>query len=106
MKKLSDYKGNEAIELYGDLLEPLSVIFTDEEIRKMSKEKKTSRLKMASVALKKYPDEITKILLRIDPEPIDGANIVARLISVLADIGKVDGLKDFFPSAEQETEET
>lgn len=106
MKKLSDYQGEEAIELYADLIEPISAIFTDDEIKEMRKTKGVSMLNIASVALKKHPKEIENILLRIDPEPIDGANILKRLMILLSDIGKTDGLQDFFPSAGQENTET
>ena len=101
MKKLSDYEGNEAIELYGDLLKPASAIFTDEEIKNLRKNKNSTMLDMASLMLKNHSNEISEILLRIDPTPLNGANIIARLISMLTDIGRVEGIQDFFPSAEQ-----
>lgn len=101
MKRLSDYKGDEAIELYADLLEPMSAIFTDDEIRELRKNKNVTTLKIATVALRNHPKEIEAILLRIDPEPINGASIIKRLFVLLADIGTVEGLESFFPSAGQ-----
>lgn len=106
MKKLSNYKGEEAIELYADLLEPLSAIFSDEEIKELRKKKGTPMAKIAAVSLRKYPKEIEGMLLRIDPEPIDGANIIKRLLVMFSDIGNTDELSDFFPSAVQEKSET
>ena len=100
MKKLSDYKGEEAIELWADLLEPLSVIFEDEKFRKALASKK-SKIALAKDILKLHKKEAMEILSRIDPEPIDGLNIVVRLIAVLADIGQSEEIKSFFGYAEQ-----
>lgn len=66
--KLSDYKNEDAIEVIADILEPLSVIFTDEEIKK---EKNKNRMKAVSMALKKYKKEVIQILARIDDVPVD-----------------------------------
>jgi len=97
MKRLSDYKDDEAIELWGELLEPISVIFSDSsEI--MSDKKKTIAAK-AKAILKAHPEEVKEILLIIDDTPVNGLNILFRLIALLQDFE--DGA-DFFTSAEQE----
>lgn len=100
MKKLSDYKGEEAIELWADLLDPLNVIFTDEKFRKALASKK-SRIALAKDILKLHPKEAIEILVRIDPEPINGLNILTRLIAVLADIGQNEEIRSFFGYAGQ-----
>ena len=42
MKRLSDYKDDEAIDVVGELLEPMGVILSDEDILKdMQSEKST-----------------------------------------------------------------
>ena len=66
--KLSDYKNEDAIEVIADILEPLSVIFTDDEIKK---EKDKNRMKAVSMALKKYKKEVIQILARIDDVSVD-----------------------------------
>ena len=100
MKKLSDYSGDEAIELWADLLEPLNGILGDEKVREVVTSGK-SRLIIAKEILKTHKKEATEILLRVDPEPINGLNIILRLIALLADIGQNDEIKSFFGYAVQ-----
>ena len=49
-------------------------------------------------------EEATNILLRIDPTPINGLNIIIRLIDVIKDIEQNEDLKSFFGFAEQAKE--
>lgn len=105
MKRLSDYKGEEAIELWGDLLEPLTKIISDKEIANTIKSGKPKIL-IAKTILANHKKEATEILLRIDPTPIDGLNIVLRLGSIISEIGESDELKTFFGFAEQANNES
>lgn len=100
MKKLSDFKGDEAIELWADLLDPLTAILTDDKIRKVVQSGK-SKIEIAKEVLKKHKDEAVEIMLRIDPTPIDGLNIILRLVALITDIGQNDEIKGFFGYAEQ-----
>lgn len=100
MKKLSDYKGDEAIELWADLLEPMGNILTDNGVRNAIQSGK-SKMMIAKEILKARKDDAVEILLRIDPEPIDGLNIILRLVALLADIGQNEEIKGFFGFAEQ-----
>jgi len=100
MKSFSDYKGEDAIELWADLLDPLTEIMTDDEV-KIAVKTGQSKMVIAKVILKNHKKEAMEILLRLDPEPLDGLNIVLRLISLLADIGKNEEIKSFFGYAEQ-----
>ena len=100
MKNLTDYHGDEAIELWADLLDPLAAIISDDKIQKVIRSGK-SRMVIAQTILKQHKKEASEILTRIDPTPIDGLNIVTRLISLITDIGKNDEIKSFFAYAEQ-----
>lgn len=100
MKKLSDYKGDEAIELWADLLEPLTLILGDKKVQKVIQSKKP-KITIAKEILKSHKQEAVDIMLRIDPEPIDGLNIVLRLVGIITDIGQNDEIKSFFGYAEQ-----
>lgn len=64
--KLSEYKNEDAIEVIADIIEPLSAIFTDDEIKK-----EKNRMKAVSKALKKYKKEVIQILARIDGVPVE-----------------------------------
>ena len=97
MKKLSDYKGEEAVELWADLLNPFCSIVGDKEIGAMLRAKKPY-LETAQEILKKYKKEATEILLIIDPTPIDGVNIFARLLELLTEIGTNPTVQSFFGS--------
>ena len=99
-KKLSDYKDDEAIELWADLLEPLTMILVDEKIRQVI-QSGNPKILIAREILKAHKKEATEILLRIDPEPLNGLNIILRLIALLADIGEYPEIRSFFGYAEQ-----
>lgn len=100
MKKLSDYKDEEAIDLWADLLEPMLKIFKNPDVLKVIKLKK-SPMEIARTILKDCKKEATEILLRIDPEPLNGLNIVLRLMNVLTEIGQSEEFAPFFDFAEQ-----
>ena len=105
MKKLSDYKGDEAIDLWADLLEPMNDILADEGVRSVIRSGQ-SKMIIAKEILKSHKSDASKILLRIDPTPLDGFNIIMRLVAVLADIGENEEIKTFFGYAGQaKTEE-
>ncbi len=105
MKRLSDYQGEEAIELWADLLDPISDILTDTEVAQETKAGKAP-IMIAKTILKRHKEAAVKILLRIDPEPLDGLNIIVRLVALIAEIGGRDELKSFFGYAAQVKEET
>lgn len=100
MKRLSDYKGEEAIELWTDLVDPLSIMLGDDELRSVVEHGK-NRLEIAKTILKNHKTEAIKILTRIDPEPVNGLNIVLRLITLLGEIGQSEEIRAFFGFAEQ-----
>ena len=100
MKKLSDYKDEEAIELWADLLEPMAKIVADENVMRTTRSGKPKIL-IAKTILANHAEEATKILLRIDDTPIDGLNILFRLVALLKDVENCEGIKSFFGYAEQ-----
>lgn len=105
MKRLSDYKGDEAIELWADLLDPLTEILTDPEVASVTKQG-LPPIVIAKTILKKHKIAAADILLRIDPEPLDGINIVMRLVNILVEVGERSELKSFFGYAAQERMES
>lgn len=101
MKKLSDYKGDESIELWAEMLEPFMEILADENV---SKELSSGKPVMSVVAeiLKKHKTEAKKILLAIDDTPVNAVNFPIRLLSLFTDLMNDEAAKDFFKSAAQE----
>lgn len=98
MKKLSDYKDEEAIELWADLIDPIVSMFDKTLIANM---KGKPPLIIAKEMVKTHPKEVSEILLRIDPTPIDGMNVVMRLVTLLSDIGNNEEMTSFFGFALQ-----
>lgn len=100
MKRLSDYTGADAIDLWADILEPVGRILADDEIKKQY-EKKEPKIKLIKQVLKTHKDDVIEILTAIDDTPVDALNIVTRFSSLLVDIGKSEEFASFFASAEQ-----
>lgn len=100
MKKLSDYKGDEAIDLWADLLDPLTDILGDKSVAEIVRSGRP-KMTIAKEILKNHKSDAVKILLRIDDTPINGLNIVFRLVAVLSEIGESEEVKAFFGYAEQ-----
>ena len=104
MKKLSDYTGVEAVELWADLLEPMTKIIGDSDVANKLRAKLPPIL-IAKEILKKNPNEAVEVMERIDDTPVDGFNILARLVSLLNEFMSNPATKDFFTSVAV-TEET
>ena len=100
MKKLSDYQGDQAIDLWADLLDPISIILTDQDVQNVVKSGEAP-IVIAKTVLKAHKQEAAEILTRIDPEPLNGMNIIMRLVAILAEIGENSELKAFFGYAAQ-----
>ena len=101
--KLSEYENEDALELVGDILEPLAEILGDEEIAKAFKTMPT--IKIASLCLKKHAKNVVEILARIEGVPVEKykGNIVTMTKSIL-DILNDEAFSDFFPSLPTKTE--
>jgi hypothetical protein len=97
MKRLSDYKGEDAIELWADLLDPITDIFKDPEVLNGIKEGKNT-IEKAQYILKKHKKNAVKMILAIDPTPINGLNLIVRLVDVLMEIENSEEFGDFFGS--------
>ena len=104
MKKLSDYKDEEAIELWADLLDPFIEIVGDPKISGMLRAQRPPVL-TARAILKEYKTQATQILLRIDPTPLNGLNILIRLVELLSEIGKDPTIQGFFVSQPKENKD-
>ena len=95
MKKVSDYQGEEALELWADLIEPMSEILVDPEMKKVFESKKSNFAKISAV-IRAHKKEVIAILSRIDDTPVNGINIVARALSLLKELGDNKEFASFF----------
>jgi hypothetical protein len=98
MKKLSDYKGEDAIELWANLLDPFVEIAGDKKIATMLRAQ-APPLVTAKEIIKSYKKEACQILLTIDDTPLNGLNILVRLAGIINEIINDEELKPFFASA-------
>ena len=67
--KLSDYKGEEALDVLADIIEPLTIILTDKDIQALAEEK-ASPIKYVKPALKNHKSEVIGILARLENKPV------------------------------------
>lgn len=67
--KLSEYKDEQALDLLADIIEPLSDILTDEEVR--SAAQKGSKFKAISIAIKKHKQSVMSIMATLDGVPVE-----------------------------------
>lgn len=105
MKKLSDYKGEEAIELWADLLDDFVEIVGDVKVQNEFK-KKSPPLDKARFIIRTYAKTVERILLRIDPTPVNGLNILTRLTELIIEICNDESLLSFFGFASQKKDAT
>lgn len=88
MKKLSDYRDEEALELLADLLEPFAALFQDKEFRREFE--KNNMIRAAALAVKRHKPEIMAILARMEGVDVKEyhcsiATLPLRLIELMQD---------------------
>jgi len=114
MKKLSEIRGDDALDVLAEILEPVSEIFTDNDfVDKIRKEKK---IQAASIILKNHKAAILKILAILkgvdpgeyNPSLIELPMLVLGLMNdpELLPVFHLAGLKISSGSAMENTEET
>lgn len=65
--KLSEIKGEKALDVLADIIEPITAICLDEEIQSMVKSK-VPTIKMAKPIIKNHKKEIVEVLAILDGE--------------------------------------
>lgn len=104
MRKLSDIKGKEALDVLADLLEPVTEIMTDEEVVKLARSK--NKVKAVSVAIKNHKDSVVSILAIL--EGVDPSKYTPSLMELpikLLEILNDPDLAQVFTSQGQTQEE-
>ena len=72
MRKLSEYRDDEAVELLADILEPVCVICADKEVQdSMSK----SKMEIIHACMKRHPKEVRQIMATLDGVPFEDYHI-------------------------------
>lgn len=103
MKRLSDYQGAEAFELWADIFEPAMAILNDEDVKKHTTGENIDVWKACMVVMQKHSDEAIEILNRLDPDdPITGAGALPAVANLLVELIAGDSARGFFRSSEPE----
>ena len=99
--KLSDFKGEEALELMADIVEPASQIINDPK----TKELRADRPKLIQHVLKDHAKETLKIYELLYKEDGDKATPIS-LLNMVVDILADPDLQSLFTSQGQKSAET
>lgn len=100
--KLSEIKNEEALDLLGDLLEPVAEILADPKVKEMFGGKP---IKLASYIIKTHKTEIIQILARMDGVPVEEytCNVFTLPVKVL-ELLNDENLKELFTLQAQMSE--
>lgn len=104
--KISDFKGENAIEFIGDIIEPVSKIFSDEIVRGFFSKNADNKSAIAKHICKEYAKETIEVLAAmqgVTPEEYEGNpfTIMMQVFEILND----PDLMSVFISSEQKTED-
>lgn len=69
MRKLSEIKGEEALDVLAEIIEPAAQIFTDENVKKALKSE--SRIKAAKIILKDHKKAILTLMAALEETPVE-----------------------------------
>lgn len=93
MKRLSDYEGEAAIDLWAEMLDIVATIVSDPQVAKSAQ---GTRVQLAHAMMKHKKKEVCELMLKIDDTPINGLNIITRLVTLLNEVAEVPELAAFF----------
>lgn len=94
--KLSEIKGEKAIEVFADLLEPVSNILSDEEVANAFRNNK-SKIEIIKLMLKKHAKDVINAMAIIDGVPVEEYNVnFLTLPSKLMEIFNDEGISELF----------
>ena len=102
MKTFADYMEEESVDLVADIIEPAARILGDKKV--IESFQKKPMLLIAKDLLKAHKKDVLEIVHRIDPEPVNGVNLITQLLVLLNEVAKDEALMDFFKSQGQKME--
>lgn len=87
MKKLSEYRDEEALDLIADLVEPVAALVQDKDFAEAFDGNKAAAVR---IAIKNHKAEVLQILARLENVPVadyhcDVFTLPARLFEILTD---------------------
>lgn len=101
--KLSDFKGEKAIEVFADLLEPIAEILTDSEIVKLVQSEDVKQIEVIKKILKGHSKSVVQILAILEGEdPATYKPDIITLPKKLIEIFNDEAFIDLFTSQSQD----
>lgn len=103
MRKLSEYKNEEAIELLADILEPTTIILADKDIANIINTK--SKIEIITAILKAHKKEVIQILATLDGVKVEdySCNVFTLPMKILEIFNDKD-IQSFFKSQFQSSD--
>ena len=99
--KLSDFKGEKAIEVLADIMIPVSGIISDEEVKKMLTAKGIPYMQVVGYILKNHASKVLDMYEALMQEPKEKATPV-KLTQMVIDIFADPELNSLFTSQSQD----
>lgn len=97
--RLSDIKGEEAIEVLAEIIEPLAYIFADKEIAELAQGGNVPPVKYISIALKNHKSEVIEIMAKLEGKEVEAykktINVFTLPVQILAIVND-DTFKSLF----------
>lgn len=107
MKKLSEYKDGEALDMMADMLDPLVSLTKNETFMRMINDKNASRLEIVQVVLRECKQEMMQILATLNGVPVEEYHCsIASIIKDMSAIFADKDFTDFFESQGQKSSDT
>lgn len=107
--KFSEIKGEAALDVLADILEPATEILTDEEIKAATEDKNVKLIQIAKIAIKKHKRAVIEILAAVEQEDPDEyikkvtvLTVPMKFIELLQD----ENLREVLPLSGQKKGET
>ena len=103
--KISEFRNEAGLEVIADIIEPLSVVFRDQEFRKMVEGGSVNRFQVVGYLLKNHAKPVIEILARLSgTTPGEYDKSVIGMTRDLLDLLNDEELRDFFPSQGQKSD--
>jgi hypothetical protein len=102
MKRLSDFKGEAAIDALADIMIPLSIILADPSLKESMKGKTIAQ--MVQPMIKNHPNELIQILARLNEQSEEEYKKNVSLLSLPKDVLTLVNdpeIQSLFPSQRQ-----
>lgn len=100
MKKLSEYKDDEALDLLAEMLEPCVEVFSDKELVTLIRT--DTKMKAIQYAIKHHKREIVEIMAILNGVPVENFHYnVFTLPKMIVEVLNDKDLVDFFHSQGQ-----